>query len=370
MMLEERKKAISKIEEAIASFRFEGELLNWIPYGNGHINDTFKVSFTEKNYLLQRINTDTFTEPELLMRNIKLVTSHIYDKIKKEGGDTERGVLKLIPTKEKSEILYQDSNGYYWRAYDFIEDAISYDLVEKEEHFYQSAVAFGQFQSYLMDFDAEQLHETIPDFHNTPVRYQQLMEAIKNDSHHRVQYVQKEIEFVQKREEFTHLFMNYLKEGKLERKVTHNDTKLNNVLIDAETDKAVCVIDLDTVMPGLALDDFGDSIRFGASTALEDEPDLNKVDIDLNLYDRYIKGFLEGAKGSITDFEIEHFPEAAKMLTLECGIRFLTDYLQGDEYFKTTYSEHNLVRARTQFKLVQEMELKWDKMEAITKKYL
>lgn len=356
------------IEEVLSSFKFDGGVEKYYAYGNGHINDTFKVECENKNYILQRINTDTFKDPVSLIENIKLVTQHVQKKNESLG-------LKDVQTLTLIELntggyLYKDSTGYYWRAYDFVENTVSYDLVEKPEHFYESAVAFGRFQASLSDFDPSQLVETIPDFHNTPNRVRLLKEAIELDPQSRLKLVQEEVAFVLEREAFTSKFTELYEEGTLKKRVTHNDTKLNNVLLNAETGSAVCVIDLDTVMPGFVLDDFGDSIRFGANTALEDEKDLTKVRFDMNLFDVYIEGFLKGAGDSITDLEISLFPESAKMMTLECGIRFLTDYLMGDTYFKTQYDEHNLVRCRTQFKLIKEMEDHWSEMEKITSKYM
>lgn len=356
------------VEKAIEVFCFNGDVIEYNSYGSGHINDTFKVKCENANYILQRINSDTFESPVDLMKNIELVTSHIKNKMN-PNSDVDREVLQLIPLKKSNEYLYIDGDNY-WRAYLFIEDSLSFDIVLDENIFYQSGYAFGEFQYYLKDFNSNMLTETIKDFHNTPQRLINLKEAIKLDPFDRVKNVRKEINFALQREEFTNLFMDLSNSGKLKKKVTHNDTKLNNVLFDNKSKKAICVIDLDTVMPGFVLDDFGDSIRFGASTALEDEKDLDKVSIDLTLFDKYIEGFLEGSRYSIEKHEIELFPEASKMMTLECGMRFLTDYIMGDVYFKTGYSDHNLVRTRTQFKLVSDMESKWKQMKSIAGKYL
>jgi Ser/Thr protein kinase RdoA (MazF antagonist) len=241
--------------------------------------------------------------------------------------------------------------------------------VENEEDFYQSALAFGHFQRLLADYPAETLHETIVDFHNTVKRFGRFEQALKADICKRAASVPEEIRFVLEREKLTHILCDMQKSGELPLRVTHNDTKLNNILIDKETGKAICVIDLDTVMPGLSANDFGDSIRFGASTAEEDERDLSKVSCDLHLYELYVKGFIEGCAGALTEKEIEALPMGAILMTFECGIRFLTDYLEGDHYFKIHREGHNLDRARTQFKLVKDMEEKLPQMKAIVEKY-
>ena len=245
-----------------------------------------------------------------------------------------------------------DSQGDYWRAYKFIEGATSYDQVETPEDFYQSAVSFGNFQRLLADYPAETLHETIVGFHDTKARFATFKKAVEEDVCGRAASVQKEIDFVLAHEDVANVFGDMLANGELPLRVTHNDTKLNNIMIDDKTGKGICVIDLDTVMPGLAMNDFGDSIRFGASTAAEDEQDLSKVSCDMELFDVYAKGFIEGCGGKLTQKEIEMMPMGAKVMTFECGMRFLTDHLQGDTYFKIHRENHNLDRCRTQFKLV------------------
>lgn len=362
-----REEQCSKIKEAIENIDFEGTYLDHIPYGNGHINDTFQVRFTTEKgpiirYILQRINHETFKNPEQLMENISGVTKFLRCKIEKKHGDVNRETINIILTK-KGNSFFKDSIGSYWRGYQFIEDAICYDLVGNPIDFYESAVAFGNFQNQLADYPADTLYETIPNFHNTPVRFERLLKAIEQDTAGRVEEVVNEIRFVLDREEFTHVLMDLHTDGKLPLRVTHNDTKLNNVMLDCETKKGLCVIDLDTVMPGFSVNDFGDSIRFGASTGAEDEPDLSKVNFDIGLYELFTKGFLYGCKGSLTDIELKMLPVGAKMMTLECGIRFLTDYLEGDTYFKIHREKHNLDRCRTQFKLVSDMENSWEAMK-------
>ena len=355
-------------KEVIENFQFEGEYTEGIPYGSGHINDTFRVTFQHKGetkrYILQRMNNQIFLNPEELMENVVGVTSWLRKKIVENGGEPERETLNLVPAKD-GKAFYKDSEGEYWRVYLFIEGAKTYDLVENQEDFYQSAVAFGRFQGLLADYPAETLHETIQDFHNTVKRLDTFKKAVEADGCGRAAQVQEEIQFVLDREALAHKLCDMQAEGKLPLRVTHNDTKLNNIMIDDKTGEGICVIDLDTIMPGLSIFDFGDSIRFGANTAAEDEQDVSKVSLSLPLFESYTKGFLAGCAGSLTRAEVEMLPMGAKLMTLECGIRFLADYLMGDTYFKTAYPEHNLVRARTQIALVADMEEKWGEMENI-----
>ena len=336
------------------------------PYGNGHINDTFLVESKKENgerkrYILQRINTNVFKKPQEVMYNIEAVTDYLKTKT-----EDERKVLSLVRTKE-GKAYHEDESGF-WRLYDFVEDSICLEAAESKEDFYQSAIAFGEFQKLLIDFPVNKLYETIPDFHNTPDRYEKFLTALKNDSLGRAKTAKEEIEFVINRKDFCSTLFDAQKQGKLPFRVTHNDTKLNNVMLDEKTRTALCVIDLDTIMLGFSVNDFGDSIRFGASTAADDEKDLSKVWMDIDLFETYAKGFIKGCGGLLTKDEIELLPEGAKMMTLECGMRFLTDYLEGDTYFKTKYATQNLDRCRTQFKLVADMESKWDKMKEIIKK--
>lgn len=359
--------------EVIKNFQYEGKLISGSPYGSGHINDTYLLTFeTEKmkqvKVILQRMNRTVFARPVELMENITGVTSHLRKKIVENGGDPERETLNVIRTADEKSY-YLDSVGDYWRSYKYITDATSYDQVEKPEHFYQSAVAFGRFQRLLADYPAETLHETIEGFHDTKARFQVFKEAVERDSLNRAASVRKEIQFVLEREETANFFSGLQSRGEVPLRVTHNDTKLNNIMIDNKTGKGICVIDLDTVMPGLAVNDFGDSIRFGASTAAEDETDLDKVSCSMELFELYAKGFIKGCGGKLTKKEIELMPMGAKVMTFECGIRFLTDYLQGDTYFKIHRENHNLDRCRTQFKLVEDMERKWYTMKEIIEKY-
>ena len=362
-----------QIREAIANFNYTGKLKERRLFGSGHINDTYLLTFEigdmgTMSAILQRMNREIFTKPVELMENVVGVTSYLREKIIERGGDPERETLNVIPAKD-GKAYFVDSKGEYWRSYKFITDATCYDRVEKPEDFYESAVAFGNFQRLLADYPAATLHETIKGFHDTRARFQVFKNAVEQDVCGRADSVRKEIEFVLAHEETANVFGELQDKGQLPLRVTHNDTKLNNIMIDNVTRKGICVIDLDTVMPGLAMNDFGDSIRFGASTAAEDEKDLSKVSCSMELFELYVKGFLEGCAGSLTPGEVELLPMGAKVMTYECGMRFLTDYLEGDHYFKIHREGHNLDRARTQFKLLADMEKKWDTMKEIVRRY-
>ena len=357
------------IDVVIAAFEVEGKVVDCIPFGNGHINDTRLVTMDNGvQYVAQRINKNVFKRPDLLMENYVGVTKFIRKKIEEMGGDPLREVLNAIPTKD-GKPFYFDEEEQYWRLLVYVTDSIGYDKVERPEQFYDSAVSFGDFQYMLRDYPAATLHETIVNFHNTPDRYRQLMEAIENNAAGRLDEVSAEVEFAKARREFAYALENAHAEGRLPLRVTHNDTKLNNILFDTKTGEALCVIDLDTIMPGYSVNDFGDSIRFGATTALEDETDLSKVNFDISLYELDVKGFIEGAKGGLTEGELEMLPIGAIMMTFECGMRFLADYLNGDTYFRIHRPSHNLDRCRNQFKLVADMEAQLDQMRAIVKKY-
>ena len=331
-----------------------------IRYGNGHINETYLlIDATARQYILQKINNRVFRNPKSVMENISAVTGHLRKK-----ASNSRQVLSLIPTKEGKRWL-EDEDGEFWRMYPFISDSICLDRAENLQDFKESGIAFGNFQCLLSDFPADTLKETVPNFHNTPIRYDRFKEVLKNDSCNRSKTVAREIDFVLARENYANTLMALLDAGDIPLRVTHNDTKLNNVLFDRETRTALCVIDLDTVMPGIAANDFGDSIRFGASTALEDETDLSKVSLSLPLFESYTSGFLYSCGKNLTESEVLHLRDGVKMMTLECGLRFLTDYLEGDVYFRTSRDNHNLDRCRTQFKLVSEIEKYWEQMQKI-----
>ncbi len=348
------------MEKIINAFALNGNVVSVKPCGSGHINSTFRLLTDQQgDYVLQKINHHIFKNVDQLMGNICAVTDYLFEQL-----EDPRRVLKVDRTKNYA-AYYVDDNGEYWRVYEFVQGSLSLDAAETAEDFYQSGVGFGQFQMQLSDFPADTLHETIPHFHDTPARYEAFKQAVKADVCGRLKDVQAEVDFAMAREEEAGTLMRLLSEGKLPLRVTHNDTKLNNVLLDAATRTPLCVIDLDTVMPGLAANDFGDAIRFGASTAAEDEKDLDKVQMSLELFAAFSRGFLEACGKSLKDKEIETLPLGAKIITLECGIRFLTDYLQGDTYFATHYEGQNVDRCRTQFKLVADMETKWAEMEKI-----
>ena len=354
-------------------FAFKGQPISATECTTGHINSTYFVDCSADDglhrYVMQIVNTNIFKKPDEVMQNILHVTKHIENKLISTGGDAERGTLHVIFTKD-GHYAYVDQFGNYWRAYDFVENATCYQAVESEEMFTKVGKAFGIFQRQLADFNASVLFESIPNFHNTEDRFNQFITAMENNAAGRRESVREEIAFVLRRQETCSYINERIADGRIPLRVTHNDTKLNNIRLDNETGEGICVIDLDTVMPGSVLADFGDSIRFGASSAAEDETDLNKVYVRLEMFDAFAKGFIEGLDHSLTEEEIRSLPMGAYILTLETGIRFLTDYLNGDTYFRTSYSQHNLDRARNQFKLVADMEQKMDQMNQIIQKYL
>jgi len=350
------------LQEILKQFNIEVDLE---AYGNGHINDTYIVSGTPR-YILQRINTDIFKNPKELMKNIKAVTEFLQDKIRKNGGDPTRETLTLVNTID-GKPFYETKDGLCFRMYKFIDNAKSYELIESETQFYHAARAFGKFQNMLRDFEADKLFEVIPNFHNTRKRFEDFKVSINENKSGRLNLVQNEVEFALNRENYVDVVVDLLDNNELPIRVTHNDTKLNNVLLDDTTGEGVCVIDLDTVMPGSLLYDFGDALRTGASTGREDEKDLDKVWFDLDLFKAFTKGFLEELGDSITEKELELLPFSAILMTYECGIRFLGDFLNGDTYFKVDYDTHNLDRARTQFKLIEDMESKLEDMNQIVR---
>lgn len=344
------------MENAICHFPLAGKPVSCEKYGFGHINYTFLVVTDQgTRYILQGINGNVFPNVRGMMENIAAVTRFVGQR-----ESDPRGTLHIVPT-EDGDIMYTDEKGQCWRVYDFVEDSICLQAAETPEDFYQSAVAFGRFQDMLTQFPADTLYETIPNFHNTPERYRAFHRVLEADVCGRAALAREEIDFVLSREQAGGELQRMRDSGQLPLRVTHNDTKLNNVMLDAKTRKALCVIDLDTVMPGLAAYDFGDSIRFGAATAAEDEKDLDKMSMDLALYRTFARGFIRSCP-SLTEKERETLPLGAMTMTLECGLRFLTDYLDGDHYFAIHRPEHNLDRARTQFKLVRDMEDKWEDM--------
>ena len=351
------------LRQAAAAFAFDRPVGEAERFGAGHINDTFAVWAADrsKRWILQRINTDTFTDPAGLMENVTGVTAYLRRQIIERGGDPDRETLNVIPTLD-GKAYYTDTEGGAWRAYIFVEGTVCLQKVENERDFYTAAETFGNFQNQLAGYPAATLHETIARFHDTPNRYANFEKALAADVMGRARDVGPEIAFIRAREADCRVLVDQLAAGVLPLRVTHNDTKLNNVLIDQATGKGICVIDLDTVMPGLSAYDFGDSIRFGANDCAEDEPDQSKVHFSLHLYKVFAEGYLAAAGSAMTEAERRSLPWGAKLMTLECGIRFLTDYLEGDHYFKISRPDQNLDRARTQFTLVQGMEREFDAM--------
>ncbi len=353
------------------SFALPGECGTVQALNNGHINTTYHLCFNEadgtrEEYVVQKINTNVFKDPDALMQNIVGVTTHLQKKIAARGGDVRRETLNFLPAAG-GKYYVRDDAGDCWRCYRHVGGVYTCNTIDSETVFYNAGEAFGAFQNELADYPGETLAETIPNFHNTVSRFADFERAVEEDVAGRAASAKEEIAFYRAREKDAHVLLDLLGKGELPVRVTHNDTKLNNILFDEKTNKGICIIDLDTVMPGLALYDFGDSIRFGANTASEDEKDVSKVSLSLPLYEAYTRGYLGAAGASLTACEIEYLPFSAKLMTYECGMRFLTDYLNGDTYFKIAYPEHNLVRCRTQLALVRDMEQKADEMAAITK---
>ena len=347
-----------EFETILRHFPLQGNVVSCEPYGSGHINVTYLVvTDSGKRYILQKLNTTAFKNVDGLMRNVQLVTAYLQTKKL-----PEQEVLTLVPTADGAAYA-READGC-WRLYDFVENSLCLQTPENDNDFYESALAFGGFAQMLNGFPVEELHETIVNFHNTPDRYRIFHEVLEKDPMGRAKDVQAEIDFVLAREAEMGTLQRMRDSGELPSRVTHNDTKLNNVLFNATNRKALCVIDLDTVMPGLSLYDYGDSIRFGAATAAEDEKDLDKVTMSLDRFRVYTRGYLEACP-DLTEQEIAMMPMGAKTMTLECGMRFLTDYIDGDHYFAVHREGQNLDRCRTQFKLVADMEAKWEQMQAI-----
>jgi Ser/Thr protein kinase RdoA (MazF antagonist) len=345
------------------AFQIDGNFVDAIPYGNGHINDTycltFEQGFAPVRFILQRINRNIFKNPLALMENIERVTSHLAMKVRGEE-DSVRRALTLVPTRD-GRACHVDAGGSYWRTYRFIEHSRTYDAIESEAQAYEAARAFGRFQKLLADLPSPRLHDTIPDFHHTPKRFIALQQAISADVVGRAKLAQAEIEFAIAREPITGVLLN----AGLPERVTHNDTKLNNVMIDDATGEGVCVIDLDTVMPGFVAYDFGDMVRTATSPAREDEQDLSRVVMQFPMFEALVRGYLASAGVFLTDAEKSYLAFSGKLITFEIGMRFLTDYLAGDKYFKVAHEGHNLDRCRTQFKLVQSIEQQEERMQRL-----
>ena len=362
------------LSEALDAFDFGAPVVGAIRYGCGHINDTFCVHTQPEDakcrrFILQRMSANAFKDPTALMENVVGVTEFLGREIEKSGGDRSREAMQVLKTRE-GKAFFTDREGGFWRVYPYVEHTYCLQSADTPELFAASGRAFGRFQRMLQSYPAETLHETIPHFHDTEDRLKKFKEALSADVMGRARNCEKEIQFIREREADCSVCLQALRDGKLPLRVTHNDTKLNNVLMDEESNTGICIIDLDTVMPGLSINDFGDSIRFGANHSAEDEQDLSKVNLDLDLFDAYTAAFLEGCGGALTETEVRYMPWGAKLMTLECGMRFLTDYLEGDHYFHIQRDGQNLDRCRTQFKLVSDMEAHWNEMQAIVEKYI
>lgn len=351
----------------------DGEVMSVEPLSSGHINTTYcvKVKNTRDEvcqYTLQRINKYVFHDPVAVMENILNVTAHIKKSLAAEGVDVERKSLTVVLTRD-GYPYYLDEEDEYWRLYRYIGNAHTLNFVQNPRQLYNAGAGFGQFQRMLSDFPIGTLHETIPHFHDTPLRYQQLMDAAERDEYGRAAGVSAELEFFRAHERELSMLVHMTETGEMPLRVTHNDTKFNNILIDDETDEALSVIDLDTVMPGLLVNDFGDAIRYAANTAEEDETDLDRVSIDLDAYRHFSDGFLSALRGRITPAEFEMLPWGAVIITMELSMRFLADHLNGDKYFKIHRENHNLDRARCQLKLAQSMEEHFDEMFRLIEPY-
>ncbi len=352
---------IQQLVSGIANqFAVQGEFVMGEEILSGHINSTYRAVYRlpdggEQRYIIQSINRNVFKDPCAVMTNVERVTRHINSRVLRLKKDLGGQTLNLFPARTGGAWV-EDAQGAVWRCYNHIEGCVTYDVVENTRQAYQAARAFGSFQDLVSDLDASKIHETIPDFHHTRKRFARLMEVAAADPLGRLDSVRPEFEFIRKREALTGVLLDLRAKGKIPLRVTHNDTKINNVMIDAESDEAVCVIDLDTVMPGLALYDFGDLVRSATSPAAEDERDLSKVQMQMPMFEALVEGYLDAAGAFINDIEVEYLVHAGKLMTLEVGMRFLTDHLEGDVYFKTHRPDHNLDRCRTQLKLVERME--------------
>ena len=360
------------IAEIAARFRIDGRFIDAAPYGAGHINRTFvsrvQTSSGVVRFVHQRINHDIFKRPEELMSNIERVTAHIRDKHIAAGRDPARRVLTVVPALDGGSFL-RTGDGGYWRTYLFVEDAHTCDVAESPDHAYSAAKAFAEFQLMVGDLPGERLYETIPHFGDSARRFGALVEAVEKDAAGRAAEVTGEIDFALAREDFTPVLGDLLAGGRVPERIIHYDTKINNVLIDDRTGEGICVIDLDTVMPGVAMYDFGDMVRLGAATAAEDEPDPGKVHLDLEMFESLVRGYLQTAAGFLTSVEIDHLAFSARLIAFTIGMRFLTDHLAGDVYYRTHRPGHNLDRCRTQFAMVRDMEARADEMASIVNKY-
>jgi len=362
------------LSRIFGKFQVAGSFVDAAPYGSGHINDTFAVTCenasSKSRYILQRINHKVFTKPDELMDNITRVTSHIRKKLEARGlDDIDRRVLTVIPTLD-NKSYYVNGDGNHWRLYIFVEGAKTYDIMENLDQAYQAAKSLGDFQKMLVDLPEPQLFETIPDFHNGQKRYAAFEAALKADTHDRAKDAAPEIKFLQDNKWVFDVFPDLISSGQIPLRITHNDTKVNNVMIDDKTNEGICVIDLDTVMPGLALYDFGDIMRTTLTTTAEDETDLSKVQMRMDHFEAILKGYLATAAEFLNEAEADHLVFSGKMITLMIGTRFLTDYLSGDTYFKIHRENHNLDRCRTQLKLVESITENEEQMKKLVEEVL
>ncbi len=360
---------MEQVKRVLQEWKSIGSVKNVCTFGNGHINDTYLVETETNKYILQRVNTNIFQDITGLMENIYQVTEFLKNKLIQAGQDPQRETMQIVCC-DRGDVYLKDETGNCWRMFSYITNSVCLQKARNEQDLFECAAAFGNFQFLLKDFPAHTLTETIPQFHDTVKRYHDFEKALQEDKMGRAASIQEEIEFLQTRKKDCTVMVDLQKAGELPLRVTHNDTKLNNVLLDENTMKGLCVIDLDTVMPGLAANDFGDCVRFGANDCQEDEEDQSKVHFLPELYRICVEGFLQKAGKSLTELEIMTLPWGAKLMTLECGMRFLTDYLQGDTYFKISRPQQNLDRARTQFTLVRQMEECWEQLMDISKAQL
>lgn len=361
-----------EIKEIVKAFAIDGSFKAYSGYGNGHINDTYALTFKQGNimrrYILQRMNENVFPNIDSLMNNVTKVCDYLKNLAIKRGEDPERKSLNMIQTRD-GKNYYTDNKGNKWRCMLLIEDTEAYQIAVDTAVFEATGKAFGEFINNLQGFPVHDLEVVIPNFHNTVSRFRKFVKTVKQNPQKRRRYCREEINFALAREDKCSRIVDMLASGEMPLKVTHNDTKINNILMDSNTGDAVCVIDLDTIMPGSVIYDYGDGIRSGCNTALEDEKDLSKVHFNIEMFEYFTKGFMEGMGDSLTEIEKDNLAYGAILITFECGLRFLTDYLDGDKYFKTAYGNHNLIRARTQFKLVSEMENNLELLESIVNKY-
>jgi len=353
-------------------FQIDGRLRDVRPYGTGHINRTYCSTFEtpagRRRFVHQQINTRIFRQPDKLMENIRRVTEHLQAKVRAEGGDPAREALTLVPARDGG-VVWRDPAGEVWRTYRFIEGARTYDVVEQEDHVRAAGAAFARFQRRLADLPGPRLHETIAHFGDTRARFEQFEAALAADAAGRAAEARADVDFALARRHTAPVLMELLESGRVPERITHYDTKFNNVMIDDATGEGVCVIDLDTVMPGVILYDFGDAVRQTANPAAEDEGDLAKVRLNLGRFELLTRGYLGGAREFLTDVEVDHLAFAARLITFTIGLRFLTDHLSGDVYFRVHRAGHNLDRCRTQFHLVRQMEERADEIDAIINRY-